>query len=61
MNRTPPFPTLRRRGRYHAAEHMALKAYKRLHHVPSLEEMKNSSFNTFSDVIEWSELVYNNY
>ena len=27
----------------------------------SLEEMKNSSFNTFPDVIEWSELIYNNY
>lgn len=27
----------------------------------SLTEIKNSSFNTFPDVIEWSELIYNNY
>lgn len=27
----------------------------------SFEEIKNSSFNTFPDVIEWSELIYNNY
>ena len=40
-------------GRYHAAEHMALKAYKRLHHVPSLEEIKKESrFDEFCSTVE---------
>lgn len=27
----------------------------------TLDEIKDSSFNTFPDIIEWIELIYNNY
>ncbi len=27
----------------------------------TLDEIKDSSFNTFPDIIEWTELIYNNY
>ncbi len=27
----------------------------------TLEEIKNSSFHTFPDIIDWTEFIYNNY
>ncbi len=40
-------------GRYHAAEHMALKAYKNTHHVPTLEEIKKESqFDEYCSTVE---------
>lgn len=44
-------------GKYHAAEHMAINAYEKLHRVPQLDEIKK--FSRFSKNCGSNEILYN--